>query len=202
MKSQFFHTPLVQIRVRTLAAVQIYTTQPDTHLTHNLTTDTMAKTTPARRKPPYNPPATATPKAVCLLLVRPDGNIVVIQGQNSTWDDVGGRLLDNENIASGAARVVTKETGLTLQQLSAELIGSVYQRFSRAQVLVYKIQDVKDSKLQWRDPSTLTRHGKGHVWPDGAKPSFRLDMNLKLAGAMVYRAHRSNDEPLFAGAAQ
>ena len=69
-------------------------------------------------------------------------------------------------------------------------------------MLVYKIQDVKDSKLQWRDPSTLTRHGKGHVWPDGAKPSFRLDMNLKLAGAMVYRAHRSNDEPLFAGAAQ
>ena len=95
----------------------------------------MAKTTQARRKPRYNPPATATPKTVCLLLVRPDGNIVVIQGQNSTWDDVGGRLLDNENIASGAARVVTKETGLTLQQLSAELIGSVYQRFSRAQVL-------------------------------------------------------------------
>eukprot|EP01043_Picozoa_sp_COSAG02_P020349 COSAG02_NODE_1002_length_15290_cov_16.085314_5_plen_189_part_00 len=185
--------------MRTLAAVQIYTTQPDTHLTHNLTTDTMPKTTKPRRKPRYNPPSTATPKTVCLLLVRPDGKIVVTACQNSTWDDVGGRLLDNENIASGAARVVTKETGLTLEQVSAELIGSVYQRWSRAQVLVYKIQDVSGSKFQWRDPSTLSRHGKGHVWPDGAKPSFRLDMNLKLAGAMVYRAHRSNDEPLFAG---
>ena len=61
-------------------------------------------------------------------------------------------------------------------------------------MLVYKIQDVSDSKLQWRDPSTLTRRGRGHVWPDGAKPSFRLDMNLKLAGAMVYRARRGNDD--------
>ena len=66
-------------------------------------------------------------------------------------------------------------------------------------MLVYKIQDVSGSKFQWRDPSTLTRHGKGHVWPDGAKPSFRLDMNLTVARAMVYRAHRSKDEPLFAG---
>ena len=93
----------------------------------------------ARSKRRYVPPATAEPKAVCLLLVRPDGKVLMLQ-ENGVWNDPGGRIAKGESLDAAAARLLLKETSLELSRLleiGARRIGSVYQMWSRAQVIVY-----------------------------------------------------------------
>ncbi len=156
-----------------------------------------------RRK--YVPPGTAEPKAVCLHLVRPDGKVLMIRGDEGAWTDPGGRISKNESLDAAAARLLLKETGLELKQLleiGARHIGSVYQRWSRADVQVYQVPELPGGH-QWRDPDDLVRDGKARVFSDGTKLTFRLDRNLALSAMLIARCHpgRGGQEPLFAGEA-
>ena len=155
-----------------------------------------------RRK--YVPPATAEPKAVCLHLVRPDGKALLLL-ENGVWNDPGGRIAKGESLDAAAPRLLLKETGLELKQLldiGARRIGSVYQMWSRAQVIVYEVPDIPGG-FQWRDPDDLVRAGKARVFRDGSALTFRLDRNLALSAMLMARCHpgRGSQEPLFAGEA-
>eukprot|EP01043_Picozoa_sp_COSAG02_P060990 COSAG02_NODE_8091_length_2714_cov_1.768260_3_plen_204_part_01 len=137
-----------------------------------------------RRK--YVPPATAEPKAVCIHLVRPDGKVLLLL-ENGVWTDPGGRIAKDESLDAAAARVLLKETGLELKQLleiGARHIGSVYQRWSRADVQVYQVPDIPGGH-QWRDVDSLVRAGKARVFRDGGALTFRLDRNLALSAMLI-----------------
>ena len=152
-----------------------------------------------RRK--YVPPATAEPKAACLHLVRPDGKVLMIREDEGAWTDPGGRIAKGESLDAAAPRLLLKETGLELKQLldiGARRIGSVYQKWSRAQVLVYEVPDIPGGH-QWRDVDSLVRAGKARVFRDGGALTFRLDRNLALSAMLMARCHpgRGSEEPLF-----
>ena len=158
----------------------------------------------ARSKRRYVPPDTAEPKAVCLHLVRPDGKALLLL-ENGVWNDPGGRIAKGESLDAAAARLLVKETGLEISRLleiGARRIGSVYQMWSRAQVIVYEVPDIPGG-FQWRDPDDLVRAGKARVFRDGSALTFRLDRNLALSAMLMARCHpgRGSQEPLFAGEA-
>ena len=144
----------------------------------------------ARSKRRYVPPATAEPKAVCLHLVRPDGKALLLL-ENGVWNDPGGRIAKGESLDAAAARLLVKETGLEISRLleiGARRIGSVYQMWSRAQVIVYEVPDIPGG-FQWRDPDDLVRAGKARVFRDGSALTFRLDRNLALSAMLMARCH-------------
>ena len=102
---------------------------------------------------------------------------------------------------AAAARLLLKETGLELSQLldiGAKRIGSVYQKWSRADVQVYQVPDIPGG-FQWRDPDDLVRAGKARVFRDGSALTFRLDRNLALSAMLMARCHpgRGLPQPTF-----
>ena len=156
-----------------------------------------------RRK--YVPPSMAKPKTVCVLLVRPDGKVLMLQQDDGVYSDPGGRIERGERWDDAARRLLLKETGVDLSQLldiGARRIGRAYQKWSRADVQVIQVPDIPGGH-QWRDPDDLVYAGKGRIFRDGSKISFRLDMNLKCAAQYIARCHpgRVSEEPLFAGEA-
>lgn len=157
----------------------------------------MPKTAAARSKRRYVPPDTAEPKAVCLHLVRPDGKVLLLN-EEGTWTDPGGRISKGESLDAAAARLLLKETGLELSQLldiGARRIGNVYQKWSRAQVIVYEVPDIPGG-YQWRDVDSLVRAGKARVFRDGSALTFRLDRNLALSAMLIARCHPGRGQPL------
>ena len=114
-------------------------------------------------------------------------------------------MLSCDVLDAAAARLLLKETGLELSRLleiGARRIGSVYQKWSRAQVIVYEVPDIPGG-FQWRDPDDLVRAGKARVFRDGSALTFRMDRNLALSAMLMARCHpgRGSQEPLFAGEA-
>eukprot|EP01043_Picozoa_sp_COSAG02_P023567 COSAG02_NODE_1263_length_13548_cov_13.881627_2_plen_298_part_00 len=69
--------------------------------------------------------------------------------ENGVWTDPGGRIAKGESLDAAAAKILLKETGLELSQLveiGAKRIGSVYQKWSRADVQVYQVPDIPRSR--------------------------------------------------------
>ena len=147
-------------------------------------------TAPRTQYRPYDPPSSGQPKAVCVFLVRPDGRTLLIrQPEDNVLTDIGGRLQPGESIDAAAARLLEKEGDLDLARIGARRVGSGYQRWSKAQVLVYAIpaytRDDCGVDRVWIDASSLVRVGKARETADGDALTFRTDANLKVAAPFI-----------------
>jgi len=146
------------------------------------------------------PSAPVEVKAVCTLLVCPDGRVLLEQNGDGDWSDPGGRITDGENIADAAARIFLKETGTSLPSVTSRYVGRAYQRWSKAAVLVYECRDTAvTAAFTFRDVSSLRNPPgeKYRTFSDGTRPVFRTDHCLKAARALLRLAHALGPAKIF-----